>query len=150
MSIEAVEVNILVVANKTCPCGALHEEVAARAGGQRADVLVLAPALNSRLRHWVSDTDRAVAEAEERLELAIAELGLLGLSARGEVGDADPIQAIDDALAGFRAHELIISTHPEEHSSWLERDLLGRARERFELPITHVISEYGVPAKLAG
>jgi hypothetical protein len=37
-------------------------------------VLVVAPALNSRLRHWVSDVDDAVARARDRVELAVGEL----------------------------------------------------------------------------
>lgn len=39
-----------------CECPALHEDIAARAA-PGAEVLVVAPALNSRVRHWVSDSD---------------------------------------------------------------------------------------------
>ncbi len=37
-----------------------------------------------------------------------------GINARGEVGDADPLQAIEDALRTFGADEIVISTHPVE------------------------------------
>jgi hypothetical protein len=63
----------------------------------------------------------------------------VGLDARGEIGDGDPIQAIEDALRTFRPDELIISTHPEGRSHWLERGVVERARERFALPVTHVV-----------
>lgn len=149
MSLQLVETKILVIADKTCPCGELHEQVVRSADGAAADVLIVAPALNSRLRHYLSDTDSAVRAAEQRLATAIAELANLGLTARGAVGDADPIQAIDDALVEFTAHEIVISTHPEEHSNWLERSLVVRARERFEIPITHVVSWYGAPLAAA-
>ncbi len=149
MSPSLVKTRILVIADKTCPCGDLHEQVAKSAEGKDADVLIVAPALNSRLRHYVSDTDGALRAAEQRLATAIAELAKLGLAARGAVGDADPIQAIGDTLAEFAAHEIVISTHPEEHSHWLERNLIARARERFDIPVTHVVSWYGSPLAAA-
>ena len=62
-----------------------------------------------------------------------------GVNARGEVGDAEPLQAIEDALRTFGADEIIISTHPEGRSHWLERGVVQEARERFVVPITHVV-----------
>jgi hypothetical protein len=59
--------------------------------------------------------------------------------ARGEVGDSDPVQAIEDALRTFGPDEVIISTHPEGRSNWLERGVVTGARERFAVPITHVV-----------
>jgi len=135
---------LLVIANRTCPCAELHEEIASRSGGAGAEVMVVAPALNSRLRHYVSDSDEAAANATERLDAAVTDLENRGFQARGEIGDADPLQAIDDALHGFRADELIISTYPPSHSNWLEKDLVARAREQHGLPVTHVVSHYGL------
>ena len=66
-----------------------------------------------------------------------------GIDARGEIGDADPLAAIADALAVFLADEVMVSTHPPGRSHWLERDLVGRARER-HVTVTHVVSEYGL------
>src|SRR4051812_13794794 len=94
---------ILVVANRTCPCPTLLDEVARRVSDAPIEVLVVVPALNSRLRHWLSDIDDAVARAHDRLEVALADLRARGVSARGEVGDANPLVAIDDALAHFPA-----------------------------------------------
>ena len=34
---------------------------------------------------------------------------------------------------------MIISTHPHGRSNWLEQDVVGRTRERFPLPVTHVV-----------
>jgi GABA permease len=62
-----------------------------------------------------------------------------GLDAGGEIGDGDPVQAIEDALRTFRPDELIVSTHPPGRSLWLERAVIERARERFDLPLTHVV-----------
>jgi hypothetical protein len=129
---------ILVVANETVAGTALREEIVHRAGGN-ADVLVVAPALNSRLRHWTSDEDRARSEAQARLDASLAALAEAGVAARGQVGDDDPLQAMDDALRTFGADEIIISTHPPGRSNWLERDVVQRARDRFPLPISHVV-----------
>ena len=62
-----------------------------------------------------------------------------GLEAEGEIGDGDPIQAIEDAIRTFRPDELIISTHPAGRSHWLERGVVEKARERFEIELTHVV-----------
>jgi hypothetical protein len=129
---------ILVVANETVAGRALRGEVVRRAA-EDADVLVVCPALNSPIRHWASDEDGARAEAERRLAESLAALAAEGVEARGEVGDADPIQAIDDALRTFGADEIVISTHPPGRSNWLEKEVIERARERCGVPITHVV-----------
>jgi hypothetical protein len=129
---------ILVVANETVAGRALRGEVVRRAGAE-ADVLVVCPALNSPLRHWASDEDRARAEAERRLGESLGALATEGVEARGEVGDADPVQAMDDALRTFGADEIVISTHPPGRSNWLEKEVIERARERYPVPITHVV-----------
>src|SRR3954447_2130564 len=82
---------ILVVANQTCPCPTLVDEIASRVSTARDEVLIIAPALNSRLRHWVSDIDGAIARAHERLEHALNGMRGRGLRARGDVGDANPL-----------------------------------------------------------
>jgi hypothetical protein len=129
---------ILVVANETVAGRALRGEVVRRAEGG-ADVLVVCPALNSLLRHWASDEDGARALAQDRLEESLGALAAAGVEARGEVGDADPIQAMDDALRTFGADEIVISTHPPGRSNWLEKEIIGRAQERYDVPITHVV-----------
>jgi hypothetical protein len=130
---------ILVVANETVGGATLRERIRERSEGARAEVLVVAPALNSPIRHWASDEDGARAVAEARLRESLSLLRAGGVSARGEVGDAEPLQAIEDALRTFGADEIIISTHPEGRSQWLERGVVSAARERFAVPITHVV-----------
>jgi GABA permease len=71
------------------------------------------------------------------------------VEAEGQIGDSDPYVAIDDALAGFRATEMIISTLPPGQSNWLERGLIERARQDFDVPLTHLVSRYGLPAPAA-
>lgn len=139
---------LIVVANRTCPCPGLIEEVATRTLARAGHVLVVAPALNSRLRHWMSDSDAAIAAAAQRLKLAVDHLRGAGVHAEGEVGDADPLLAIEDAMTAFPADAIILSTWPKGTSCWLERDLLARARARFAVPIEHLVSKYDAPAEM--
>ena len=133
------ERRILVIANETVGGRTLLDEIRRRSEGVREEILVVVPALNSPVRHWASDTDNATAAARERLEASLRRLGEDGIEARGEVGDSDPLQAIEDALRTFGADEAIISTHPEGRSHWLERGVVAGARERFTVAITHVV-----------
>jgi GABA permease len=133
------ERRILVVANETVGGAELLSEIRARSGPAGARVLVVCPALNIPLRHWISDEDEARAAATARLDQSLAAMRRVGLDATGEIGDGDPIQAIEDALRTFGPDELIISTHPLGRSHWLERGVVEKARERFALPVTHVV-----------
>jgi hypothetical protein len=135
----ADERRILVIANETVGGHMLRDTIHEKAEGYREEVLVVTPALNSPLRHWASDEDDARAAAQKRLEASLARLREAGIDARGEVGDGEPLQAIEDALRTFGADEIIISTHPEGRSHWLERGVVSGARERFAVPITHVV-----------
>jgi hypothetical protein len=133
------ERRILVIANETVGGGPLREEIRRRSEGYDEQVLVVCPALNSPLRHWASDEDGARAHAQVRLDASLARLREEGVDAKGEVGDAEPLQAMEDALRLFGADEIIISTHPEGRSHWLEKGIVEAARERFAVPITHVV-----------
>jgi hypothetical protein len=133
------EKRILVIANETVGGEKLREMIRQKSEGFREEVLVVCPALNSPLRHWASDEDAARAAAQQRLDRSLERLGALGITARGEVGDAEPLQAIEDALRTFGADEVILSTHPPGRSNWLEKGVVRGARERFAVPITHVV-----------
>jgi len=133
------EHRILVVANETVGGQELLSEVRGRAGARMSRVLVVCPALNSPIRHWASDEDQARAAAQARLDASLGAMRAVGLTAEGEIGDGDPIQAIEDAVRTFQPDELIISTHPEGRSHWLERGVVEKARERFAVPIRHVV-----------
>jgi len=130
---------ILVCANETVGGGALLNEIRNRCKGRRNEILVVTPAITSQVKHWVSDVDEAIADADRRREASVKAINEAGLDARGEVGDSDPNVAIQDALLTFPADEVIISTHPPHRSRWLERGVVERAREEIDLPITHVV-----------
>ena len=133
------ERRILVIANETVGGAELMQILRSKSEGVREQILVVCPALNSQVRTWASDEDGARAQAQRRLDASLSRLRQDGVQARGEVGDGDPVQAIEDALRTFGADEIVISTHPEGRSHWLERNVVGHARERFDVPITHVV-----------
>ena len=136
---------ILVVANETCPCPALLDAIAERAEAHDDhEVRLVAPALNSRLRHYLSDTDAALDAARVRLTAAVDYLHGEGVVATGEVGDADPHVALHDELARFDADEVMLSTHPPQRSHWLESGLVERVRTELDVPVEHVVSAYGL------
>jgi GABA permease len=144
---QHVNRRILVIANETIEGRVLHDALLAQPG---TELLLVAPALNTRLRRWTGDEDGARRAAEGRLTSSLARLRDAGAEARGWVGDADPMVAIAEALGEFDADELLIATHPEHRSNWLEHDLVSRACARFSLPVAHLVVEHpGLPAALA-
>lgn len=142
------ERRILVVANETLADMRLAEEIDRAAAGHRTQVRVVCPALTSPVRHWASDVDGGRAEAQRRLDRTLGQLHGVGIEAHGEIGDEDPLQAIEDALRTFGADEIIISTHPAGRSNWLERHVVTRARERLALPITHLVIDAEADVRL--
>ena len=70
-------------------------------------------------------------------------------AARGEIGDGDPLQALEDALRSFSADAIIISTHPAGSSNWLEQGVVEAARARFDVPVTHVVGDASASTRAA-
>ena len=133
------ERRVLVVANETVGGSELIAAIGERAIATDARFLVVCPALNSRLKTWTSDEDGARLAAQERLDATLERLLSVGVDARGEVGDLDPLVAMEDAVRGFHPDEIVVSTHPLGKSNWLERGVVAAARERFDVPVTHVV-----------
>jgi GABA permease len=133
---------VLVVSDGSATSDAFHDAVVSRAEGRPLEVLVVAPALGSRLSHWTGD-DQARNDAEENLEQTVASLVAAGVAARGRVGSDDPIQAADDALRTFPADEIVFATRPEQEANWKERGVVEIARNRYELPVSHVVVDPG-------
>jgi GABA permease len=131
---------VLIVANQTATSSTLVTELQAQTKRGRVAFHLVVPALNSHLRHWLSDTDHAVSAARRRSEDALAVLESHGLPVSVEIGDSVPLLAIGDALAQFPADEILISTLPPSRSHWLEHGLVELARTRFDVPVRHLIA----------
>jgi hypothetical protein len=118
-------VNLLVLAAEAVDADALRRGLGSDVDG--AQVLVISHAVNSSpLAFWVSDSDEAIAEAQERLDATLAALKAGGVKARGTTGDSEGIVAIEDALATFQADRIVVVDDPE---------VAEQARERFDVPV---------------
>jgi hypothetical protein len=121
---------------------AVGEEVA-----DDAEVLVVAPALNSRLRFLMSDPDRAIERAQDVADESAERMDEADIDAAGETGEADPLQALQDAFATFDADEIVLCTHRGGERNWLEEGVVDRARERFpDQPVRHFEIDRDEPA----
>jgi hypothetical protein len=139
---------ILYVAHQACGNPALCAEVRAHAAAG-AEMLVVAPVLSSPLHRWASDYDEDREFAQARLDESIGCLCRSGLRVRGALGDADPVQAMADALVGFPAEEIVICLQEPERPHWLRKGIVERARERFGVPVTEIDVAVGEPAPVA-
>lgn len=133
------ERRILVVANETVGGEELMSAIGELALAGKAEFYVVCPALNSRLKTWTSDEDGARVAAQKRLDATISRLSSVGVEARGTVGDLDPVVAIEDAVRTFHPDEILVSTHPEGRSNWLERGVVRAVEERYDIPVRHVV-----------
>jgi hypothetical protein len=107
-------------------------------GGEKPEVMVVAPALDSKAHFWASDSDDAIARAEEVQQETVERLSEDGVDAVGDTGESDPLLALQDALATFPADEIVIVTHPGDERNWAEEDLLEQAEGRFSVPVRQV------------
>lgn len=102
-----------------------------------AEVMVVAPALQpSGLRFWLSDADEAIARAREVRSETVEQLGEAGVSASGDIGESDPMQAIEDALNTFPADRILLFTHGQDQGYREDIDETA-LRERFGIPVDH-------------
>jgi hypothetical protein len=62
-----------------------------------------------------------------------------GIRGTGEVGDADPFNAVMDAMRERPIDEILVSTLPAATSGWLRRDLIERLEEATGKPVEHVV-----------
>jgi hypothetical protein len=147
---EERPIRVLVVAAAAPDRGPLASAVAQAGGGGPIEVVVIAPALNSRIRTLFSDERDARRGAEERLDQCLSRLSHAGVAAHGRVGDADPMMAIRDAQVEFSPHAIVVATGPGRHAHRHARDLAERARTRTALPVTsvEVSAATGVPPRL--
>jgi hypothetical protein len=132
------ERHILVVASARLAGEELRRVLAPDAGAG-VELDVLAPVLASRSHHWASDVGRERAEARERLEASLEWAAEQGFAAKGEVGDPDTLVAIEDELRDFGADEVIIVTHPREHTSWLANRMLGHLTRALDVPVREIV-----------
>jgi hypothetical protein len=145
---------VLIVANQTVGTEALAEAVRGCMSAGPCRFVLLVPATE---RTDLAETTEAVAvsmagwragppadafdAARKRLRGGLGWLHHLGAAtAKGEVGDKNPLKAIRTILEreGGQFDEIVISTLPTRISRWLRMDLPQRVKREFGLPVTVV------------
>jgi GABA permease len=136
---------VLVLANETVAADELLDELRRIDESGRAEYFVCVPANpvdTGQAEHkgavWVWDA--TVQAAQRRLDYTLGVLRSEGFRADGALGDYRPMHALQAAVTAFRPDQLVISTHPEEHSTWLRHGVVQKARHVHSLPVTHVVS----------
>src|SRR3954471_12651834 len=99
-----------------------------------AEVLVVAPALNTKKRFFLADPDPAIERAEEVQEESVARRGDSGIDAAGDTGEEDPLLALQDALVTYDADEIVLFTHAGGKRNWLQAGRGGEAEGRVGPP----------------
>jgi hypothetical protein len=118
------------------------EQLQAGSNGNGVEVRVVVPAVEANpLHHTMGDVDEPRRQAEERLKRVLETLRDGDVQASGEVGDADPVRAAQDALLKAPADEVLIFEHAEGQAEWYENGLYERAQESIEPPLRLVVLE---------
>jgi hypothetical protein len=136
---EDLERHVLVVATCAVEEPAAIAEIARAArvdgvhGGERAELLVLAPTQIGFLDRWASDVEPARHRAQQRLVTTVAALAKAGVAAEARVGDEDVVQAVEDQLQSFPATDVILVLAGPEEAAAAEAsaELESRLQARF-------------------
>ena len=76
--------------------------------------------------------------ARQRMRHQLDRMRELGASVSGEIGVADPVDAVRVVLHRWEFDEVILSTLPGRRSRWLAADLPTKIRRGFKLQVTQV------------
>ena len=131
---------ILALASEPVSAEALRAAVGDEVASE-AEVLVVAPALNSRRKFFLADPDAAIERADAVQEETVERLDEEGINAAGDTGEEDPLLAIQDALVSYEADEIVLFTHAGGKQNWLEEGLVEEAKGRFDVPVRHLTVE---------
>ncbi|HEY7019024.1 MAG TPA: hypothetical protein VH297_11200 [Gaiellaceae bacterium] len=135
------ERHVLVIANETVAGRSLIEAIERRRKDGPVRVTVITP-VNQPNEGYVVYEDTRRAAAGRRLEQTLKALRAAGIPASGLVVETDPVQATRDAIAQLEPppDEIVVSTHPQQRSGWLRRDVVERIKDAADgRPVEHVV-----------
>lgn len=146
---EAVDqqpLNLIVVVARRDIGPRLHGLLRERIGSRPATLFLVMPAFAaSAMDHLTSEIDESAGEATHDLHASIAELEGEDWTVAGEVGDSDPLLAIEDAMRQVRADEIIVISLGKEDEVWAEEGLFAQIDERFGIPATQIVADGSAP-----
>jgi hypothetical protein len=151
----------LVVANQTLLGLELREELHKRIEAGPSSFYVLVPNTSAAHYHVVpaaggfvpmpsvaadygapASDEEATAQARQRLDQTLADLAAMKVQADGDLGSAQPLEAIKKTLVDHQFDEIVVATLPRRFSRWLRADLPDQAKRRFGLPVTTVTTKH--------
>jgi hypothetical protein len=131
-----------VIANETVAGKSLTDALERRAREEGPlRVTVVCPVNQPREGYVVYETTRRTA-ARRRLDKTLELLRSHGIPSDGYVVEADPVDAVRDAFRQLEPppDEIVVSTHPQERSGWLRRNVVDRIRGAAgNIPVEHVV-----------
>ncbi len=133
--------HVLVIANETVAGKSLIDSLKERVTDEGLRVTVVCP-INEPREGYVVYEDTRRASAGRRLDRTLTLLREAGIPASGLVVDTDPVNATRDAIAQAEPpiDAVVVSTHPEEQSGWLQRNVVERIRKAADpIPVDHVV-----------
>jgi hypothetical protein len=137
---------VLAVATEPISAGQLRGAVGERQAGEAEIVLVVVPALHrSAIRFWVSDADEAIQRARQGEHERAAQLRHAGVTAGGEVGDIDVVDAVRDALATFDPDRIVLFTHAPDVQRHREGVTPAELSEEFGIAVERIEIGGGSP-----
>jgi GABA permease len=128
----------LIVANQTIGGAELLDKVTELAAAEPSDFYLVVPATAPK-EHltWTEGEARTI--AARRLEEGLARLRGAGVTVDGEVGDASPVMAVDDALRHRHVDHVVVCTLPIGMSRWLKLSLPDRIERKHKVSVTHLV-----------
>jgi hypothetical protein len=132
---------VLIVAHRTAATPALLEAVRERAAKGPCAFTLLVPNAVGGLAKVMDPEDQPEDAARDVLALALPLLEqAAGGPVEGIVGDANPMDAVQDAINLHGYDEIILSTLPARVSRWLRLDLPSKVGG-LGLPLTTITAQ---------
>ena len=136
--------SIVVLANQTVGERELHDSLDAIDGSQDASYHVVVPTnpvdTGQAGREGAAFVWQATTEAaQQRLDATLEVLRSRGLTVDGSLGDYRPQVALDRAVTEHHPDLVVIATQPESRSTWLRHGVVSTAREKYDIPVQHVV-----------
>jgi hypothetical protein len=126
---------LLILTSEPITADHLQRLVPGELDASDTEVMVVAPALQeSPIKFWFSDADEAIQRASRVSSETVEKLDAAGVSASGDTGESDPLQAIEDALATFPADRIVVFA-ADDGQHYREDVDVDLARERFGVPV---------------
>lgn len=137
---------VLIMANQTLESGELIERLREIDPDGSGEYFVCVPANpidtgQADYKGAVYLWEATAEAAQRRLDDMLAIIRGAGLSAEGALGDYRPLRAMAEAVDSFRPDQLVIVTLPPEESMWLRFEMVERASEQYDMPVTHVVAQ---------